>query len=109
MIYVRRDEAGHIVAVSKEPLQGDWEALADDAPELPLFAEILANGNNGLAATDLGLARVVEDLVELLIEKGAIRFTDFPEAAQNKLLKRRSMRESLHSLNLLDEGEDQLL
>lgn len=109
MVYVKRDQDGHIVAVSREQQPDGWETLAQDSPELVAFASILTGGQKELITTDLALARVVEDLIDLLIDRHVIHFTDFPEAAQKKLLTRRSLRSSLRSLQLLDEnGEDGL-
>ena len=57
-----------------------------------------------LSETDAALARITEDLIEILLRKGVIQFTDFPEAAQAKLLERRQTREHLaHHLKLLDD------
>lgn len=63
-----------------------------------------------LADSDAGLARVTEDLIEILITRGVIHFTDFPPQAQAKLLQRRHTRESLSNrLKLLDDGEADLI
>ncbi len=60
---------------------------------------------HSLSSSDAGLARVTEDLIELLIARGVIRFTDLPLAAQNKLLERKETRARLsNSLDLL--GDD---
>lgn len=59
-----------------------------------------------LADSDAGLARVVEDLIDILIHRGVIQFTDFPQAAQAKLLQRRQTRATLsRRLRLLDDDE----
>jgi len=108
--FVKRDSDGTIVAVSRRQLSDDWEEIPDDAPELKAFAGVDSSAYQDLASTDLGFVRVLEDTIDLLIERGVIRFTDFPEAAQARLLERRSMRASLRSLNLLqDEGEDETI
>lgn len=60
-----------------------------------------------LAESDAGLARVTEDLIDILITRGVIQFTDFPPAAQAKLLQRRQTRATLSNrLKLLEEGDD---
>ena len=41
---------------------------------------------------DLALARITEDLVNLLIDKGVISFSDLPEDAQKKLAARHDRR-----------------
>jgi hypothetical protein len=111
MLYIKRGQDGRIAAVSQEQQPEGWEAISPDAPELAAFTQLLASGQKELITTDLGLVRVVEDLIDLLIERDTIRFTDFPEAAQTKLLARRSLRSSLRSLQLLDEenGREGLL
>lgn len=63
-----------------------------------------------LADSDAAVARVTEDLIDILITRGVIQFTDFPPAAQVKLLQRRHTRESLSNrLKLLDDGENDLI
>lgn len=65
------------------------------------------DGHLALAESDAGLARVTEDLIDILITRGVIQFTDFPSAAQAKLLQRRQTRATLSNrLKLLEEGDD---
>jgi hypothetical protein len=57
--------------------------------------------------SDLALARVIEDLIEVLIDKKLIMFTDFPKGAQRKLLDRRGLRKEFDLVeDLFGEGED---
>jgi hypothetical protein len=50
---------------------------------------------------------VLEDLIDVLITRGVIQFTDLPEAAQAKLLERRQTRATLtHRLELLPDDGD---
>jgi hypothetical protein len=63
--------------------------------------------SNSLSESDIGLARVLEDLIDVLITRGHIQFTDLPEAAQAKLLERRQTRANLsHRLDLLPDDKD---
>ena len=49
--------------------------------------------------------RVLEDVVQLLIDKGVILFTDLPESAQEKMLYRQRLRSKMGgNLNLI--GDD---
>jgi hypothetical protein len=105
MVFVKRDNNSRIVSVSLVETAEHRESLPLDSPELGAFTSILASGQEKLAITDLDLVRVLEDLIDLLFKGDVIRFTDFPQPAQEKLLARRSMRSSLHSLKLLDEDE----
>ena len=62
-----------------------------------------------LAESDQALIRVVEDLIDTLIRKDLLHFTDLPEAAQAKLLKRRDLRRSVNALNLLQDDDSKLI
>lgn len=114
MPYVRRDSAGEIVAVSVHPdgavLQdGVWEAVRGDEPDVVAFARTMTEQVNPLGNSDLGLVRVLEDLIELLIDRSLIRFTDLPPAAQAKLVDRRGTRAAMQSLTLLDSDSDDVI
>ena len=104
-MYVRRDENGRIDAVSRYAEPAFTEHLPTDHPELLAF---LSNGGarGRLASTDLELVRVLEDLIDLLIDRDVIRFTDLPLPAQQKLMERRSMRQSLGALDLLGGNDE---
>jgi len=69
------------------------------------------DAKNSLSQTDLGMGRVLEDLVDVLINRRAIQFTDLPEGAQAKLLERRQTRAQMSKrLNLLpDEDPNDLI
>ena len=70
-----------------------------------------SNSVDALTQSDAAIARVLEDLIDVLINKGVIQFTDLPEAAQNKLMTRRQTRAKLsNSLHLLpDDGDEGFL
>ncbi len=99
MRYVIRDDEGVITAVFAESQSGA-EALPTQDPELVAF---LVGGDSEmalrshLASTDSELLRIVEDLVNVLIDQNVILLTDFPEPAQSKLLHRQSIRRKLLS------------
>lgn len=79
--------------------------MSDPDPQRPADDAKTA-GQHSLAGTDAGLARVTEDLIDILIHRGVIQFTDFPPAAQAKLLQRRQTRATLsRRLQLLDDDE----
>jgi len=104
MIYVQRDTQGQVTAISLIQDATHPEALEEKAPEAIAF-HAATGGGGELARTDLGLARVLEDLMEVLIDKEVIRFTDLPDVAQKKLLARRSLRAERHSVNLIGDGD----
>jgi len=108
MPFVKRDESGAIVAVFRQPGQEGLEELDARDPELTTY---LYDTVLDLAArkewieSDLGLVRVLEDLVQVLIEKGVLMFTDLPEAAQEKLRGRSGFRKQFAYVENLF-GED---
>ena len=62
---------------------------------------------NALSQSDASLVRVLEDLIDVLINRGVIQFTDLPEEAQAKLLERRETRANLSKrLQLLPTDAD---
>lgn len=104
MPFVQRDASGQIVAVSQVPSDG-MAAIASDHPDLQDFLGELGEEARQISATDQDFVRVLEDVVELLIGRGVILFTDLPPSAQEKMLHRQALRSNLPgSLNLL--GDD---
>lgn len=109
MVYVKRNAEMQIIAVSRDAgaIAGDagWSEAADNAPEILDFCNALAQESDPLRRSDLGFVRVLEDVIDLLVERSIIRFTDLPPAAQSKLMERRSARAELHQLSLLDDSD----
>lgn len=107
MPYIRRDTQGRIVAVELEADAGLEEIPAGSA-ELADFVRRMGAEASSLEQSDMRLVRVLEDLIELLIARDLIRFTDLPQPAQEKLLERRNMRQSLGALDLLGGADETL-
>ncbi|MEQ8665720.1 MAG: hypothetical protein RIC16_08335 [Rhodospirillales bacterium] len=94
MPFIIRDESGAIAGVFNQPVEGG-EEVADDNAEFVEFVRTTAPAaefDEQWVNSDLGLARVMEDLIDILIERNVINFTDFPDGAQKKLLERRGFR-----------------
>ncbi len=108
MPYIKRNAQGAIEAVSLVANSECREPIAEDANELLAFHNSALAGQNTFDLSDRNFIRVLEDVVDLLMERDVIRLTDFPEAAQQKLLERRSLRHSLGKLNLLGDDEDSI-
>ena len=51
-----------------------------------------------LAASDIEMARITEDLIHTLITKGVIAASDLPQAAQIKLAGRKALRGKLDAV-----------
>jgi hypothetical protein len=106
-MYIKRDHLGQISAFSKTPTGDMTEEISDEAPELHAFLQSIKSSQQlTLEQSDQAMARVLEDVINLLVDKGTIRFTDLPDAAQQKLLNRRELRDQRQGINLLDDGDD---
>ena len=106
-MYIKRNAAGELIAISKIAASDFVAAAASDADELLVFSQQQKTAEQlALEQTDQTMARVMEDVVNLLVEQGVIRFTDLPDAAQHKLLNRRELRGKRQGIDLLDDGDD---
>ena len=54
-----------------------------------------------LSLSDIGIIRILEDLIDLLIRKNIILFTELPEEAQAKIRERKRVRKRLGPDNLM--------
>ncbi|MGM0703710.1 MAG: tryptophan synthase subunit beta like protein [Pseudomonadota bacterium] len=106
-MYVKRNETGQIVQAAREPSAECQEFVPPCAPDLQAFmAEDEEFEGVDLSKTDLGFIRVLEDLLDVLMDKGVISFTDLPEPAQQKVMERQSLRQRLNSVDLMGEEDD---
>ncbi|TJZ74292.1 hypothetical protein [Chitiniphilus eburneus] len=105
MPYVRRNAAGHLVALFEQPEADAQEFVPHAAPEILQFLG-LPGGRESFDALDVDFVRVLEDLIDVLTQKNILKLTDLPEQAQAKLLARRRLRADLHSPTLLLGNDD---
>lgn len=102
MPYVRRDAQGALLSLHRLAEDGAAEWLDDDDPQVLAFLA----PPDGFQRLDADFIRVLEDLIDVLIDKHVINMTDLPEAARDKLAARRDHRRpsSLAGLNLLGDA-----
>ena len=112
MLYGLRDDKGNLIAISEKQVSPVWQAIDKNSEEALSFFGKMHNSASALVDSDMQFIRVLDDLLELLIEKQIIQFTELPEPAQDKLLKRRWYRQQLkgddETVHLLDP-QDRLL
>ena len=103
MLYVERDNDGNITALHNKP-------EADSEQKSILDEEILKFLNKNvdtdpwmelLSLSDIGTIRILEDLIDLLIKKNIILFTELPEAAQAKINERKKVRQQMDTSELM--------
>lgn len=106
MPYVLRSNDGQILSLHREA-EEVAEFLPPDDPQVLAFLR----GDPGdaaptqqFASLDADLVRVLEDLIDALIQRNILMVTDLPVQAQQKLFDRKSFRSSMknYSLRLFD-------
>ena len=108
-MYIKRNDSGSIELVSREATPDCSEFLPADSTELLdfLMEHEGAEGAAHFRASDLAFVRVLEDVIELLMDKGVISFTDLPEPAQQKVMERQSLRRRLNGLSLMSGTDEE--
>jgi hypothetical protein len=110
MPFVMRDETGRITALYREQTLDAQEYLPPGHPEILDFTGQGEGGGSDerpdMRRSDLEMIRVYEDLIDILISKRIVVLTDFPTAAQEKLVRRKRLRSSLSSLTEVLAPED---
>lgn len=101
MPYVVRNQEGQILALVREAHSDNAEYLNADHQDVLEFLAIdnESGAEQALSKSDTDLARVIEDLIQLLVDKNNIMFTELPPAVQLKLLNREKLRNSLRTTN----------
>ncbi len=63
---------------------------------------------DALNSTDSEMLRIVEDLIDVLMEKQIFVFTELPEAVQAKINARKQLRKDMGSLDGLINDDDSI-
>ena len=74
----------------------EWDGSAwvlSDAAKAEIEAE---ETRDALAATDAGMARVVEDIIGLMIDKGVFTADEMPESVRDKIQEREALRSQIN-------------
>ncbi len=101
MLYVERGKDGKIIALHKtpSPVAQEEKSLLDE--EVQAFFDSSDSWKQLMERSDLETVRILEDLIDILIRKNVIHFTELPELAQKRLLDRKHLREKIGADNLL--------
>lgn len=106
-MFVKRNAAGDICAVSVESEGVIDEFVESNSQELACFLDHhKPQVKQSLEHSDMQMMRVIDDVVNLLINKNLIQFTELPVAAQQKLMSRREMRGQFKGVDLLSDEDD---
>lgn len=105
MLYIQRNPEGRLLRLEKTPFEGMTGELDEASSEAAAWfaaQDSLAH----LRQSDLEMVRVLEDLINALLDKGVLRISDLPEAAQAKLAGRSRARDALGATRLLVDDDD---
>lgn len=92
MPYVHRNNAGLITSISAEENEYCTEHIDDQSEELAATMLQIGSAQMNISYSDISMIRVIDDLVNILLEKSIISINDLPQAVQIKLLTRKSLR-----------------
>lgn len=109
MPFIKRDSSKKITGIFSEPHADAQEELSVNNIEIIDFLEsddYRRYTDHLLNQSDADFIRVLEDLIDVLLKKNIILLTDLPEAAQDKLLKRKQIRKDFTQSILSDDNDD---
>lgn len=109
MLYAIKNQAGQITSLTDRQTP-EGQAVSPTDPEVLAFLSLDASsftGKDFLEESDLPTIRILEDLIDTLIDQQVIRFTDLPDAAQHKLLSRKVARSIAYPGEDQASGEDE--
>ena len=109
MLYIERDSNGYIVGVHTKATATTNEQKSIMDEEIIDFLNRSVDTDPWmqlLSLSDIGIIRILEDLVDILIKKNVIRFTDLPEEAQKKIQERKQIRQKLTPEQLVIDEDD---
>jgi hypothetical protein len=92
MPYVHRSPNGEVESLHRAATLDAAEFLDAADPAIQRFLTQQAEPNT-FGRLDSEFVRVLEDLIDVLLSKGALRITDLPDAVQAKLVVRKEHRE----------------
>lgn len=99
MLYAIRNPEGRIIGLTESARPGS-QAVDVKNREVLEFLSINDedfSAEEFLEQSDVGTVRIIEDMIDVLIAKNLILFTDFPLASQKKLLSRKLARTIIQS------------
>ncbi len=106
MAYVLKNAQGQIVAASPDTqVSAEWVEVDNANTDYLHFLEDELKKHNTFRESDIQLARVLEDLIGILIERSLISFTDFPSPAQKRLNERQTLRHRNNLNSLLGDDD----
>lgn len=111
MLYIERNELGEITAIKRDTGEPGQESTAASGGDILEFLAVNASKDSMLellATMDSGIIRIVEDLIDILINKNLIMFSELPREAQEKIFYRKQIRQRIKNQTIIVDDEDVL-
>lgn len=99
MPYALRTPDGQISSLHRDP-QAGADFLPPDDPRVQAFLGAGDESARQFATLDADLVRVLEDLIDALIQRNVLMVTDLPVEAQQKLFNRKNVRDRMKNYSL---------
>jgi hypothetical protein len=113
MPFVSRDEDGNVIAIFDRANKQAQQELSLDHPDILDFLSRSGETSEiqvSLSGSDPDMGRVLEDLIQVLIDKRLIAKDDLPSPALDKISYRKRLRTELLRLSQLVSGsEDKII
>jgi len=97
MLYVERNAEGSIIAMHSLPQPNAMEEKSSIDEEILDYLNKTVSADSRkllLALSDMGIIRLLEDLIDLLIKKNIICYTELPEQTRKKIQERKRLRDT---------------
>ncbi|MCU7939034.1 MAG: hypothetical protein KZQ64_13510 [gamma proteobacterium symbiont of Bathyaustriella thionipta] len=110
MPFIKRNSKKQIIGIFSDEQDDAQEELSVNDKEIIEFLEsedYSEYTNHLLNQSDSDFIRVLEDLIDVLLDKHILLLTDLPEAAQQKLLKRKKIRKD-HIQSIISDDDDNI-
>lgn len=108
MIYIERNAQNDIENIHFAP-GPNLEEISLHDPKLKQYIETSTDSEEliqkVLNQLDLDMVRVIEDVIDILIDKNLMLFTDLPDPVQNKILFKKSIRNLSNNNSIIEDEE----
>ena len=106
MVFVKRDPNNTVCAIFAKDEEGNLEYLDNDDEDVIAFlTQCTLEKQYSFLKSDLDLIRVIEDLIQILMEKNLISITDFPLSVIEKLVARQKIRKQFENVSKIFDDD----
>ena len=110
MLYIKLSDNDEILDIDFSPSE-DLKEISLHDPKLAFYIQNSENSDEIIQKVlnnlDLSMVRVIEDVIDIMIDKNMMLFTDLPDAVQNKILFKKAIRSiSNKDTSIIEDTEE---